>query len=301
VSTCVVVVVIAVDADQLADVRAGLDDLGFGAVQVVAPSQARRLVLVTVDDECKAERLAAALRAEGNVAVARPEGGPQLDEWMRHSSPIVVRKRLSVCFAWSEHDRSKLPGLIELGTGGFGSGQHLATRLVIEQLVERIKGGERVLDLGCGSGVLGLCALELGASRVVAVDLKPGAVEATRRNALLNGMDQRVEATLAPLADVEGAFDAVVANVGRAAAVELAPELVRLVAPGGWLAVSGIAPSQCSLVAEFLRPLVEVERRTSGEWSVVVLAAPLRSRRIRDDSRRAFATALTADRSSGSR
>jgi ribosomal protein L11 methylase PrmA len=74
------------------------------------------------------------------------------------------------------------------------------------------------------------------------------------------------------MAEIDGVFDVVVANVGRAAVVELAPELVRCVSPRGWLAVSGISPPQCSLVVGFLRPLVEVERRTSGEWSAVVLA-----------------------------
>ena len=176
-----------------------------------------------------------------------------------------------MCFAWSEHDRGDLSRLIELGTGGFGSGQHPSTQLVVEQLLERIKGGERVLDVGCGSGVLGLCALELGASFVVAIDIKAEAIEATRRNAALNGMERRVDATLAPLAEIEDEFDVVVANVGRAALVELAPALVQRALPGGWLAVSGFSPSQCSLVAGFLRPLVELERRTSGEWSALVL------------------------------
>jgi ribosomal protein L11 methyltransferase len=77
------------------------------------------------------------------------------------------------------------------------------------------------------------------------------------------------------LAAIAGPFDVVVANVGRAAVVELAPQLVRLVAPGGWLGVSGFSPPQCSLVAGFLAPLVEIERRTAGEWSAVVLAHPV--------------------------
>ena len=226
------IVVVATTEDDVAGVRARLGERGVGAVQVVAPSDARRLVLAAVDDEWEAERLAAALRAEGESAVTRPDGGARLEAWMRHTRPITFGERLSVCFAWSEHDRGDLPGLIELGAGGFGSGQHPSTRLLVEQLVERIKGGERVLDVGCGSGVLGLCALGLGASCVVAIDIKADAVEATRRNAALNGMERRVEATLAPLAEIEGAFDVVVANVGRAALVELAPELVQRVSPG---------------------------------------------------------------------
>jgi ribosomal protein L11 methyltransferase len=117
-----------------------------------------------------------------------------------------------------------------------------------------------------------LCALELGAASVVAVDIEPEAIEATRRNAALNGMDSRIEASISSVAELDGRFDVVVANIGRAAIVELAPQLVRCVAPHGWLAVSGISPPQCSQVADFLRPLVELERHTSGEWSCVVLA-----------------------------
>jgi ribosomal protein L11 methyltransferase len=267
-----VIVVIPTTEDELAGVCARVREQGVGAVQVVAPSDARRLVLAAVDDEREAHALTSALRAEGQVAVTRPDAGVRLDAWMRDTSPLAFGDRLTVCFSWSEHDRGDASRLVELGLGGFGSGKHPSTRLVLEQLLVRITGGERVLDVGCGSGVLGLCALRLGASCVVATDLKPEAIEATRRNAALNGMEQRVEATVAPLAEIEGGFDVVVANIGRAALVELAPELVARVAPGGWLAVSGISPPQCSLVAGFLRPLVELERRTSGEWSAVVLA-----------------------------
>ena len=266
------IVVVAACEDDLAGIQTRLRELGVHALRVEAPSTSRRLVLASVDD-WEAERLAVTLRAEGMLAVTRPDSGPRLEAWLRHTRPITFADRLSTCFAWSEHDRSELPGLIELGPGGFGNGEHPATRLLIEQLVDRINGGERVLDLGCGSGVLGLCAIELGAASVVAVDLKPEAIAATRRNATLNGMDQRVDATVAPLATIEGAFDVIVANVGRGPIVELAPHLIGLLAPGGWLAVSGISPPQCSLVAGFLRPLIDVEQCIAGEWAAVVVAA----------------------------
>jgi ribosomal protein L11 methyltransferase len=106
---------------------------------------------------------------------------------------------------------------------------------------------------------------------VVALDIKADAVDATRRNAALNGMERQVEATSAPLEEIDGTFDVVLANIGRAAIVQLAPELVGRLSPDGWLAVSGISSSQCALVAGFLCPLVALECGTSGEWSTLIL------------------------------
>ena len=258
----------------MAGVQARLGERGVGAVRVVAPSDARRLVLAAVDDEWEAERLVAALRAEGEPAVTRPDGGARLEAWMRHTRPITFGERLSVCFAWSEHDRGDLPGLIELGAGGFGSGEHPSTQLVVEQLLERIKGGERVLDVGCGSGVLGLCALR--ARRVACGGgrhqgrCRRG--DPTQRRAQRHGRGgwrRRV----APLGGDRGCLRRRRrrTSAGRRSS-NSHPSSSAPCRPGGWLAVSGISPSQCSLVAGFLRPLVELERRTSGEWAALVLA-----------------------------
>lgn len=264
-------IVIATTEDAVAGVRARLASLGGGATQVIAPANGRRLVLASVDDEWAAERVVSRLRADGLVAVNRPDAGARLDGWREHTRPLTFRDRLSVCVAWSEHDRQDLPGLIELGLGGFGNGHHPTTGLLIDELLDRIKGGERVLDVGCGSGVLGFAALRLGAGELVAVDIDAASVEATRYNAALNGMAGLVQATQAPLAAIDGRFDVVLANVARAPTVELAPDLIRVLAPGGWLAVSGISPSQCDQIAGFLRPLVELDRRTLGDWSAIVL------------------------------
>lgn len=265
-------IAVATTEDELAGVCARLHESGVGPMEIVATGETRRVVLAKLDDESETERLAIDLREHGEMAVTRPDGGAELEAWVRDTRPVTIGDRVSVCLAWSEHNRGDLPGLIELGPGGFGSGHHPTTQLIIEELATRVTGGERVLDVGCGSGILGLCALGLGAAGVVAVDVKPEAVDAARRNAELNGMGDRLVATLAPLGDIEDVFDVVVANIARAGIVSLASELVSSVAPGGWLVVSGITPSQCSQVAGFLRPLVEVECRTSGDWSVLVLS-----------------------------
>jgi ribosomal protein L11 methyltransferase len=124
-----------------------------------------------------------------------------------------------------------------------------------------------------------LGALRLGASSLVGVDIDQRAIAATRRNAALNGCEEKVEATAVPLAEIDGVFDVVVANIGRAGLVELAPQLVERVSPGGWLAVSGFSPPQCSLVAAVLSPLEVLDRHVCGDWSALVLAGvgPARS------------------------
>ena len=262
------VIVVACNEADVDRVRSRLGELGARVEEVVAPSAGRRVVLARVDEERCAEHVAFTMREEGEAAVARSDRAGLA--WHRDTTPLRYGDRLSVCFAWSEHHRGDLPGLIELGTGGWGNGQHPSTALVIEALLSRIRGGERVLDVGCGSGILGLCALRLGASSVVATDIDRGSVDAARRNAALNGMASRLT-TVPSLTVADGRFDVVLANIGRAATVELAARLICRLTPTGWLAVSGISPAQCSLVAGYLHPLVELERRTSGEWSSVVL------------------------------
>ena len=262
---------VATTEDELAGVCERLRALGVRLMDVVAPSDSRRVVLASVDDKWSVAGLVASLRADGLMAVTRPDGGAALEKRWRDTLPITFGDRLSVCRVWSEHDRGALPGLIELGLGGFGDGRHPTTQQMIEVLVDRIVGGERVLDVGCGSGILGLCALKLGAATAVAVDIAPEALEATRRNARINDMDRAMEVTNAPLRDVDDIFDVVVANIARVGIVELAAELVARVSREGWLAVGGISPSQCPQVVGFLKPLVEVKRRVSGEWATVVL------------------------------
>jgi ribosomal protein L11 methyltransferase len=268
-----VIIVVATTDNGITGVEARLRQLGVIPTEVLAPSDVRRLVLAPVQDESKGASVVGRLRAQGEVVVMRPDGGPRLEAWWRHTCPVTIDDRLSVSFVWSEHDRRGLSNVVEVDPdGGFGSGQHPSTWLLMETLVARLVGHERVLDVGCGSGVLALCALRLGGSTALGVDVEPSAIKATRRNAGLNRLGQRIETKLAPLDEVEGVFDVVVANIGRATLVELAPDLIRLLSPRGWLAVSGFAPSQCSLLAASLRPLEVLERRIQEEWSALVLA-----------------------------
>jgi ribosomal protein L11 methyltransferase len=266
-------IVLSVAEDEVPRAKDRIGEFGLTAAQALAPNETRRLLLVPVDNESNGAQVVARLRAEGRIGVLRPAEGVQLEAWTRHTRPVAVGERITLCFAWSEHDRRGLPNVLEIDPdGGFGTGMHPTTRLLLHQLAFRIGGGERVLDVGCGSGVLGLGALRLGAGRLVAADIDPLAVEATRRNAALNGFEQQVDATKAGLDEIAGTFDVIVANIGWAALVELAPELKCHLSPTGWLAVSGIASAHSSIVAASLRPLRILEVRGCDEWSALVLA-----------------------------
>jgi ribosomal protein L11 methylase PrmA len=266
-------IVLSVAEDEVPRAKDRIGEFGLTAAGVLAPNETRRLLLVPVGDESTGAQVVARLRAEGRIAVLRPAGGVQLEAWTRRTCPVAVGERITLCFAWSEHDRRGLPNVLEIDPGGgFGTGMHPTTRLLLHELALRIGGGERVLDVGCGSGVLGLAALRLGAGRVVAADIDPVAVEATRRNAALNGFEQQVDATNAELEEIAGTFDVIVANIGWAALVDLASQLKSHLSPTGWLAVSGIAPAHSSVVASSLRPLRILEVRGCDEWAALVLA-----------------------------
>jgi ribosomal protein L11 methyltransferase len=139
----------------------------------------------------------------------------------------------------------------------FGNGGHPTTRAALDALVPEVRPGDRVLDVGCGSGVLAVAAARLGASVVVAIDVDPEAVDVTRANARRNGVDDVVDASTTPVGDVPGPpFDVVVANLGgRLVIDELARDLAartgRALVVGGLLddglpppAIDGLAPGR---------------------------------------------------------
>lgn len=155
----------------------------------------------------------------------------------------------------------------------FGSGSHDSTRLCLELLEPLAPGAGRVLDVGCGTGVLGVAALLLGASALVAIDVDPHAIVATRRAALLNGVAERTNVQDRPLGAVPGTFDLVLANLLVPIIEELGPELVARLAPGGALVVGGLLEDQVDRAIVALSPLQVRSRVTSSAWVALILTA----------------------------
>jgi ribosomal protein L11 methyltransferase len=135
----------------------------------------------------------------------------------------------------------------------FGTGSHPTTRLCLEWLAGESAVGCRVIDYGCGSGILGVAAACLGAREVLCVDHDPQALAATRDNAKRNGVADRLVVRDAQ-AGIDGQADLLLANILAATLVQLAPVLAAATRPGGRAALSGILPGQAEEVADAYRP-----------------------------------------------
>lgn len=205
--------------------------------------------------------------------VLEPDGDAYLDAWRAWATPRRAGRRLLLQPSWlgvAEAEPHEVVVRIDPGRA-FGSGSHPSTQLVLAILDEHLSAGERVLDVGCGSGVLAVAACLLGAASAVAVDLDPAAVEVTRANAETNGVGASVQASTTPVADVPGAFDVVVANIGGRVLREMARDLCARTTPAGLLVLAGMLEEQADDVRAAYAGCREVERRTSEGWAVLAL------------------------------
>jgi ribosomal protein L11 methyltransferase len=134
--------------------------------------------------------------------------------------------------------------------------------------------GKPVLDVGCGSGILALVALTLGASRARAIDVDEDAALVTQENATRNGLDDRVEADSAPIESIDGTYPVVVANIEARVLIPMMSELTKRVAPGGLLVLSGILAPQKDDVRAAYGSFALLDAPAKGEWVALALRAP---------------------------
>ena len=161
-------------------------------------------------------------------------------------------------------------GLLELDPGlAFGTGTHATTALCLEWLDGRVRGGERMLDYGCGSGILALAALKLGAAAAVAFDIDP---QALHRHARERRQERpRRKITVAERAErIAGPFDIVLANILAGPLIELAPRLAPLARTGGALVLAGLLERQAAEVAQAYGPWFDIGPAAEREgWTLL--------------------------------
>lgn len=211
------------------------------------------------DEEALLDALADRFGALPPLRRERLDDQPWERAWMDDFRPMRFGERLWIVPTWAEPPAADAVN-IRLDPGlAFGTGTHETTALCLEWLDGAPLAGRRVLDFGCGSGVLAVAALLLGASEAWACDIDPQALLATRENAARNGVADRLHCVLADALPATLTCDVVVANILAGPLVELAPRLAGHCAPGGSLALSGILAQQGETVAAAYRPLFRLD------------------------------------------
>jgi len=191
--------------------------------------------------------------------------------WLEDFRPMRFGRRLWVCpggLPAGDDDAIR----IELDPGlAFGTGTHPTTALCLEWLDGQDLAGCSVVDYGCGSGILAVAAAKLGAARVVAVDIDPQALIATRDNAQRNRVAGALTVTGEPALAPRNA-DVLLANILAGPLVELAPRFAEALVPDGRLALSGLLPGQADAVTAAYRPWFHIETITTRDGWVLVSA-----------------------------
>lgn len=165
-------------------------------------------------------------------------------EWMDHFHPMQFGERLWICPSWREvPDPEAVNVMLDPGLA-FGTGTHPTTALCLQWLDSQDLQGKTVVDFGCGSGILAIAALKLGAARVIGIDIDPQAIQASRDNAERNGVADRLELFLPEDQPTQLQADLLVANILAGPLRELAPLMNNLVRQGGLLALSGVLETQ---------------------------------------------------------
>ena len=186
--------------------------------------------------------------------------------WRKYYHPMEVGKRLAIVPSWQQYDTDRVKLVLDPGLA-FGTGGHETTNLCLEALDEIVAGGERVLDIGTGSGILAIAALKLGAAVAEGVDIDPVAVRTAGENAALNGVQDKLTVLVGDLSDkASGQYDLVLANIVANAIISLSPAVPALMKDGGRFIASGIIDTRkdeviAALQAAGLRVVKVQEKR----------------------------------------
>ena len=274
--------VAALIVSEVAAAAAGTEQRGDEVVFWVAEDAAAAALVETRDAIARWQANGAAVDPlRVRLADAMPEAEWR-DAWKRFFKVSRLTRQFVVVPSWETYDPAPGEIVIDLDPGmAFGTGTHASTRLVLEelqQLADSGVGATRVLDVGCGSGILSIAAVKRwpGAT-CVAVDIDPLCIDATIDNAAANRVADRIAASATPVGELGEEFSLVLANIQAHVLRALKADLIARTAPGGTLILSGLLTPQAEplaieMVAAGLRCRSIRASRHDPEWSVVVLA-----------------------------
>lgn len=273
-------VALSVPADQREAVIAELWERGAIGLEerdetTLKPAAAPGLItlIASFEDEVRAIE---ALRWARTRFAAELGYTPYTDwatEWRRGFRGQRIGRRLVLRPSWEQAQADPSDAVVVIDPeNAFGSGDHETTRLMLKLLEAEIAGGERVLDVGCGSGILAIAALRLGAASALALDIDDDAVAVATRNARNNGVSARIDVSSRRLTEIPGTYDVVAANIETRALTAMAPALSERLAPQGRLMLSGVLRAeQGELLSAFPR-LRMLRALDENAWSAYLLS-----------------------------
>lgn len=272
-------VAVDVSGDEADEIAAALFELGASGVEerddqtLVRGAGGGRVTLIgsfaTREAADSAIAELTAMNAEFRARLEEVVGDAWRDAWKEHFAPFLLTRHIRVVPPWAAHaplveGETKL----ELEPGrAFGTGLHATTSLIAEMLDDRASAlaGREVLDAGTGSGILALTALLLGAPRATAFDTDEDVIAVVLENAARNGLADRLHAFAGGIELVTRPFPWVLANIEARVLRPLAPELVRVLAPGGMLILSGLLESEHDEMVELYTTQARPRRLTHAE------------------------------------
>ena len=192
--------------------------------------------------------------------------------WKQYYHAMDIGRRLAIVPGWEEYDTDRTVITMDPGMA-FGTGTHETTSLCLETLDELVQGGERMLDIGTGSGILAIAALKLGAKEAEGVDIDPMCVRTAGENAQRNGVAEKLTVLVGDLSDkASGVYDIITANIVAAAILSLAPAVPALMAPGAKFIASGIIDERRDEVLDGLKTagLRPVQVKEKRGWVCII-------------------------------
>ena len=262
--------------DYIDDALIKQDDQEVLVKAYVAVEEAER---VAVDIRTDLELLS--VNAQGNIPVGSLEtvkrevdGDDWIEIWRKHYRPMQFG-RVWVCPEWIEHEVSEGEVEVRIDSNmAFGTGEHETTSMCIELIQDYLKPTDVIIDVGCGSGILGIAALKLGANKAILTDIDYVAVKSANHNCELNGVSERaVVAHSNLLDDTSVVGDLVVANITADVLKILSRSILKNVKPSGVLIMSGIIRSRYDeVLATYSELGFELkEKREKGEWIAMAM------------------------------